>query len=90
MKRTRNEHISFGPFNLGRLGLYVNVFAIAYGVFICVFLPFPPDQPVDSENMNYASPLFGAVIVFAIIDWFFRGKNIFVGPLREVAEDDIQ
>ncbi|KAI9712157.1 MAG: hypothetical protein M1812_006995 [Candelaria pacifica] len=90
MKRLRHEPIPFGPFSLGRFGLGINLFAVVYVVFICIFLPFPPDQPVTKVNMNYSSPVFAAVILFAIIDWFVRGKRIFVGPLREVSEDDIQ
>ncbi|KAI9774493.1 MAG: hypothetical protein M1835_006012 [Candelina submexicana] len=90
LKRVRNEPIPFGPFTLGRWGFYINLFAIVYTVFICIFLPFPPDQPVTKVNMNYASPVFGAVLLFALGDWFVRGKRLFVGPLREVAEDDIR
>lgn len=89
MKRLRKEHIAFGPFRLGRFGLWINFFAMIYGVFICIFLPFPPTRPVTPVNMNYAAPVFAAVVVFGIIDWFLRGRKNFLGPLREVDEREV-
>lgn len=90
IKRVRKQPISFGPFRLGRFGLWINLYAILYGVFICIFLPFPPDMPVTRTNMNYAGPVLGGVLIFAVADWVFRGRKRFVGPLREVNENDIQ
>ena len=90
IKRIRKEHIGFGPFHLGHFGLWINIYAMIYGVFICIFLPFPPTRPVTAVNMNYASPVFAGVIVFAIGDWYIRGKNRFRGPRREVDENDTQ
>ena len=90
IKRVRKEHISFGPFHLGRFGIWVNLYAMVYGVFICIFLPFPPSRPVTAVNMNYPSPVMAAVVVFATADWFIRGKNRFRGPRREVDENEIQ
>ena len=63
---------------------------MVYGVFICIFLPFPPQRPVTAMNMNYASPVFAGAILFGILDWFIRGRKKFLGPLREVGENDIQ
>ena len=62
----------------------INVMALVYGVFICIFLPFPPYQPVTAKNMNYGGPVIAVVLAFAVGDWFFRGKGRFIGPIREV------
>ena len=40
--------------------------------------------------MNYASPVFAGVLLFAVADWFLRGRKRFAGPLREVSENDSQ
>ena len=84
LRKIRNKHIPYGPFRLGPLGLYVNIFAIVYAIFICIFLPFPPMQPVTAKNMNYASVVFTFVLLFSLADWFVRGKRIYTGPVREV------
>lgn len=84
LRKIKNQPIPYGPFRLGPFGLYINVFAIVYGVFICIFLPFPPEQPVTKTNMNYSSPVFGFVLLFSLCDWFIRGRTIYTGPIREV------
>ena len=86
IKKLKGHEIEYGPFNLGRAGLYINIFAVVYGVFVCMFLPFPPQEPVTAINMNYASPVFGAVLIFSVVYWFLQGRNKFTGPIREVDE----
>lgn len=83
-KRFSGEDIFWGPWTLGRFGPAINIFALCYGVFICIFLPFPPQKPVTAVNMNYAAPVFGFVILFGVTDWFVRGRKVFVGPRREI------
>lgn len=90
IKRLRKQHIGFGPFQLGRFGLWINLYAMIYGVFICIFLPFPPQRPVTAKNMNYASPVLGGCILFGLVDWYVRGRKKFVGPLREIDDNEIQ
>ena len=91
LKRIKYKSIGpTGPFTLGRWGLPLNVFALVYGVFICIFLPFPSTMPVTAVNMNYASPVFGFVLLFALAYWFIRGKYVYTGPIREISEDAVQ
>ena len=90
-KRLRNEPIAWGPFHLNpRLGIIVNIYAIVYAFFICVFLPFPPYTPVTATNMNYAGPVFGSLILVALADWYFRGRMFYKGPIREDLDDPVQ
>ncbi len=77
---TNPAAIPSAPFQLGRWGVPINVFAIVYAVFIAIFLPFPSFQPVTWGNMNYAGPVLGAVIIFALCDWFITGKKRFQVP----------
>ena len=88
LTRLRGDHIPYGPFRLGRWGLPINLFAIAYGIFIFIWLPFPPYMPVTSTNMNYSGPILGGVIVFALLDWFTWGKRRFVIPTDKVGSYD--
>lgn len=87
LRKIRHKPIPYGPFRLGAFGLYINIFAVVYAIFICIFLPFPPVQPVTGKNMNYASPVFAFVLLFSLADWFVRGRKVFTGPVREVGTE---
>ena len=78
LKKISGEKIAYGPFSLGRYGLAVNCFAVVYGVFIIIWLPFPPFQPVTWVTMNYAGPIIGVVLILAITDWCINGHKRFV------------
>jgi choline transport protein len=84
LKRFSGNKIAWGPWTLGRYGVFINIFALCYGIFICIFLPFPSQRPITSMNMNYASTVFVFVVVFAIVDWYLRGRKVYTGPKREI------
>jgi len=86
MKRFRKEPITFGPWTLGRWGMPVNLFAIVFGIFVCIFVPFPTILPVTAENMNYCGPVFVGLIILLMFDWMVRGRVKFTGPLKELLE----
>jgi choline transport protein len=79
--------IVFGPWTMGKLGLPVNILAIAFCVFLIIFLPFPSMLPVTGTNMNYASPVFIAVMLFALVNYLIRARKRFVGPIKEVGSE---
>jgi len=84
VKRLRREQITFGPFTLGRYGLCINAYAIVFGIYVSIFLPFPSEVPVTVATMNYAGPVFGVVLLLAVADWVFRGRRFYNGPIHEV------
>ena len=84
LARFRGDHIPYGPFQLGRWGLPINLFSIVYGIFIIIWLPWPPFMPLTRVNMNYGGPVVGIVIIFALIDWFIWGKKRFAVPVEKV------
>ncbi|KAH1337206.1 hypothetical protein KXW98_001546 [Aspergillus fumigatus] len=88
IKRFREpQDIPRGVFHMGRWGLPVNLFAIAFAIYVSIFLPFPAQVPVTGENMNYAGPVLGAVMIFACVDWVVRGRRKWVGPTIVTHED---
>ena len=87
MRRFSTKEIPWGPFTLGRWGLPINLFSIVYSVLLIIFMVFPPYQPVNAENMNYASLIFGSVLLASLVLWLGYGKNVYSGPVREVIED---
>ena len=80
IRKLQNRHPVYGPFKLGRWGIPINLFSLAYIIYILIFLPFPTILPVTAVNINYAGPLVGAVILIAMGDWFVTGKRRFKVP----------
>ncbi|RMJ08802.1 hypothetical protein CDV36_011599 [Fusarium kuroshium] len=80
---TSPEQLKWGPFRLGRAGMLINIVAVAYLIFTSVFSLFPPYQPVTAENMNYASLVLGATLLFGLVYWPLRARKKYSGPLNE-------
>jgi amino acid transporter len=85
LKRMRKETIDLGPWHLGKYGMAINIYALAFGIFIAIFLPFPASvaQPLTMETMNYAGPVFLCVLLLALGDWFIRGRKHYDGPAMD-------
>lgn len=77
IRKIRGQHIPYGTFKLGRYGIPTNLVALAYLVFIIIWIPFPPILPVTGSTMNYAGPLVGLVIIAALLDWKISGHKRF-------------
>lgn len=80
------QDLVWGPWRLGRAGVYVNVVAFAYLTFTCVMLLFPSYQPVTAENMNYAVVVFMGMLLFGGAYWIFFARHTYMGPLVEMEE----
>ncbi|KAF1997787.1 amino acid transporter [Amniculicola lignicola CBS 123094] len=81
LRRIRGDPPTYGPFKLGKLGVPVNLFALCYLFYICLWMPFPQILPVTKDTFNYSGPIFGAVIIAALADWFISGKTRFQMPV---------
>jgi len=85
-RSTDPEPLIFGPWTLGRWGMAINLYAIIFGTFVCIFVPFPTTIPVTALNMNYAGPVFGGLCILLVGDWLVRGKKRYTGPLKELLQ----
>ncbi|KAJ5952461.1 amino acid permease [Penicillium vulpinum] len=74
------KEIPQGAFTLGKFGLPMNLLAILFATYFVIFLPFPATLPVTAENMNYAGPVLGFIMLFACGDWIVRGRHKWQGP----------
>ncbi|KAF2127533.1 amino acid transporter [Dothidotthia symphoricarpi CBS 119687] len=82
LRKLRGPMPPYGPFKMGAIGVPVNIFALCYIVYVVLWMPFPQVLPVTKDNMNYAGPIFGAVVVGALAHWFIRGRKTFSLPIK--------
>ncbi|KAL3469716.1 GABA permease [Aspergillus californicus] len=88
MKRfTAPQEVPKGSFSLGKFGLPLNLLAILFATYFAIFLPFPATLPVTGENMNYAGPVLGFVMLFACGDWVVRGRHKWNGPTMRYSRE---
>ena len=78
--------ITFGPWNLGRYGMALNIYALAFGTFVCIFVPFPTEIPVTAANMNWSGPVFLGVCLILVLDWTFRARKSYSGPMKDLLQ----
>ncbi|KAF4967228.1 hypothetical protein FSARC_5207 [Fusarium sarcochroum] len=76
----RPDTLSWGPWHLGKAGIFINVIAVIYLSFTCIFLLFPPFQPITAANMNYAPVVLGGALLFGCVYW----------PLRKLKCDEAE
>lgn len=77
------ERLVFGPWNLGRWGMLINIYGVCYATLLVPFMALPTSLPLTAVTMNYAGPVFLLVLCFAVVDYAVRGRSQFVGPTRE-------
>lgn len=53
------------------------------------WIPWPIVLPVTAETMNYAGPVFLAVVVMALADWFIGGHKRFEIPVPGSQREDV-
>lgn len=82
-KRIKKEPIPFGPWNMGRAGFAVNVYALAYTVIVTVFSFFPPATPVTAVSMNWSCVVYGGTVIFGLVFWVVKGRKQWEGPLMD-------
>lgn len=83
LRRLRGPPPPYGPFQLGAFGIPINIFALCYLSFVLLWMPFPQFLPVIKDNMNYAGPIFGGVLVLAITHWFLGARKTFKMPVKQ-------
>lgn len=79
-RRIKNIPLELGPWNLGRFGLIINLFALVWLFIIFVFSFFPIAVPVTLETMNWSCLLWGFMMISGALLYQFNGKTKFTGP----------
>lgn len=83
-RRRQATPINFGPWNLGRWGMAINVFSAAYTLITVVFTFFPPAIPVTAVTMNYSCVVYGGTVILGIFFYVIWGHKKYRGPSTEI------
>lgn len=83
MLKKMTGKVKMGPWSMGRWGIPVNLFSLVYLIFVIIWMPFPVGLPVNGSNMNYAGPVFGAILIGALADWAISGRKRFQVPVTQ-------
>ncbi|KAL4802461.1 amino acid/polyamine transporter I [Aspergillus unguis] len=86
----RREDIKLGRFNLGALGVFCNVVALAWTLLVIPLFNFPTYAEVTLETMNYCSVVFvGFITISAVWYWVWGHKN-YAGPPTDAVDPEIE
>ncbi|KAM5499613.1 hypothetical protein McanMca71_002374 [Microsporum canis] len=83
-RRRSAEPLPARRFSLGKWGMGINVFSVAYLSFGFIFTFFPGSSTVTPETMNWSCLVWGAVIIFAIFQYAIHGRNVYEGPVAYI------
>ncbi|KAJ6028375.1 hypothetical protein N7540_003951 [Penicillium herquei] len=75
-------------FSLGRLGMPINIFAVAWLCFSIIFTFFPTANNPTPVDMNWSILVFGIVIIFAVVQYLVHGAKIYKAPVTQVRKTD--
>ncbi|KAL4912053.1 amino acid/polyamine transporter I [Aspergillus aurantiobrunneus] len=86
----RREDVKQGNFNLGALGVFCNVIALAWTVIVIPLFSMPTLMEVTLDSMNYASVVFvGFVVISAVWYWVWGHKN-YAGPPTDAVDPELE
>lgn len=71
-------------FSLGRWGFAINSFAVVWCTYCLFWSCWPQEYPVTVPNFNWASVIIGATMLVAMIHFFLKARNVYVGPVAAV------
>jgi len=84
LKRWRKETLLPSKFSLGKYGLAINLISIAFLVFVYVMCFFPPAPKPNAQLMNWNILIYGAVVIFALVYYYWKGRYLYDGPVEYV------
>ncbi|RDW82675.1 amino acid transporter I-2 [Coleophoma cylindrospora] len=83
-KRLTNSPVHWGPWRLGKFGLAINLYSLAFLFISVLFSFFPPELPVTAVNMNWSCVVFGGAVILGLVWYAFIGRKQYNGPIIEI------
>jgi choline transport protein len=87
LKRVRKEPLLASRWSLGKFSSVANVVALAYIAIAYVFAFFPVGIPVDAQTMNWATMVYGGVVIVAAGYYMLYARHRHMPPVAMVLED---
>jgi choline transport protein len=87
VKRWNNEPLLPCKFSLGRAGIWINGLSVVYLCVALVFSFFPTFPHPTPDEMNWNILIYGTVVAFSLVYFFFKGRKVYVGPVEYVNKD---
>lgn len=76
------------PWTLGRFGLPINIVGLCYCIYMVIFLPWPVEVPVTTENFNWSSVMFAGIMVLSAVYYAVYARHAYKGPVVYVKPRD--
>jgi choline transport protein len=79
-RRLSSERVVLGPWNMGKLGLPVNLFALVFLGICWIFSFFPIATPPTLVTMNWSCLMWGFCTIFGCAWYALHQRHHFTGP----------
>ena len=67
--------------SLGRWGVPVNAFAVLYSAHVFFWCFWPQTTSNAPADFNWSVLMFMVVLLVSIVDWVFRARKVYAGPV---------
>ena len=88
LKRWRNEPLLKSHFSLGKYGFAINLISLIFLVFAFVLSFFPPEPNPTLQLMNWNILIYGVVVMFSLIYFWWKGRHVYAGPVEYVRKGE--
>lgn len=87
IKRIRREPLLPRRWSLGNFGLVANVTGLAYLALAYLFAFFPIGNHPTAQTMNWASAIYGGVVMVAAFYYVLYARHNYIPPVSRLAKD---
>jgi choline transport protein len=87
LKRLKGEPLPPSRWSMGRAAIPMNVLSLVYIGFALIMSFFPTTRIVTAASMNYSVLVWGCIVGFATITYWFHGKHVYKGPVVYVNKE---
>lgn len=89
-RRLYGKPLPRGSWSLGRLGLPINIVAVAYSAYLIVFIAFPVTVPVTLTTFNWSPVIFAGVVLLGLFYYVVYARKIYDGPKTYVRSSSLE
>ena len=83
-RRLFGARLPASPWTLGRFGMPINLLGCCYCIYLIIFLPWPAAVPVTPATFNWASVMFGGIMLIAALYYVVYARKAYKGPVYYV------